>query len=460
MGDSLSYPEEDDISRYGHYLTRSQTALGVATAAHSRFDRDVGDGGGDIEETGNIVLKSIQRLVTAVMYGDERDVEIASEDVQNAVVDLEEYVEEAAEIGDNDKVLKGVQILGEAKDMIEILPPPGKPIPSPLSKSLQEQLVSFDKGNLNSVNMPPALNMPPAQAKYIGNKIQRDGWRKDIEKKRDEINKCRRSIKKAMRNIKDLKMEIRKDKFKSIAKGTAKQIKDASEYFQNQLSESKIPSVGGTLKAEGTLPVGDRLSDGSKGSAFFHSIIGCEDKEDFEHEFNIANRFFKKQYGLDFSDENPEVVKDGLKRTIGDVVTMEPFGLNHKITHKVETANMHIGELSPAGSDVYDGGFKVEVKQPIELGGNFEREAEDAVVPAGTKMLHGYMDLMDASGDNSAVRIAYRTKQPIVASGGNTYSMVGNLVSHEAPKLAIKRTLYVNKKGGDNHVVMATEFGH
>lgn len=441
MGDSLSYPEDDDISRYGQNFIRPQNALGVATSADGRFGGRVGNGG--IEETEKIVLQSIQRLVTAVMYGDERAVENASEDVQIAVNDLEEEVENAADEGDKETLSEIDKQLAELDELIAQLQN-GAPTAPPVPEKLRR------------------MYAPTAKAKYIGGKDERDSYREDIKKKQDKIIRCRNEIYKARRQISRLKKMITKDKRMERKENIKKGATAAYERFYEAVkpSESKIPSVGGTLKAEGTLPVGDRLSDGSKGSAFFHSIIGCEDKEDFEHEFNIANRFFKKQYGLDFSDENPEVVKDGLKRTIGDVVTMEPFGMNHNITHKVETANMHIGELSPAGSDVYDGGFKVEVKQPIELGGNFEREAEDAVVPAGTKMLHGYMDLMDASGDNSAVRIAYRTKQPIVASGGNTYSMVGNLVSHEAPKFAIKRTLYVNKKGGDNHVVMATEFGH
>lgn len=445
MGDPMS-PYEEDIHNYGQAVTDPQNLVRLATSADNRFGNDVGEGGGDIEESISNLSEAMQQLSRAVMYGDESDVNDASDNVDNAVDDLQQDVERGAS---KEEAMKAENALGYAEEK---------------TGDLLADIRSFNRGSLRSTRNIGAGTS--AAAKFIGDKSDRDGWRQDIRLRQEKIDECRAVIMTAKREISRYKRMITKDKRMErkakIVKGTKSAIRKTSDYVSSlaETSESKIPSVGGTLKAEGTLPVGDRLSDGSKGSAFFHSIIGCEDKEDFEHEFNIANRFFKKQYGLDFSDENPEVVKDGLKRTIGDVVTMEPFGLNHKITHKVETANMHIGELSPAGSDVYDGGFKVEVKQPIELGGNFEREAEDAVVPAGTKMLHGYMDLMDASGDNSAVRIAYRTKQPIVASGGNTYSMVGNLVSHEAPKLAIKRTLYVNKKGGDNHVVMATEFGH
>lgn len=437
MGDPMS-PYEEDIHNYGQAVIVPQNTVRLATSSGTHLKDDVGEGGGEIDESISNLIEAMQQLSRAVTYGDESDVKDAADNVDNAVDDLQQDVERGAS---KEEAMKAENALGYAEKQ---------------TGDLLADIRSFNRGSLRSTRNTGAATQ--AGAKYIGNKSDRDNWRDDIQSKQDDIRECRRNIKQAMKEIAVLKMKIRRDKFGSILKGTSKHVKAAGGYIDKL--GGKIPSVGGTLKAEGTLPVGDRLSDGSKGSAFFHSIIGCEDKEDFENEFKIANRFFKKQYGLDFSDENPEVVKDGLKRTIGDVVTMEPFGLNHKITHKVETANMHIGELSPAGSDVYDGGFKVEVKQPIELGGNFEREAEDAVVPAGTKMLHGYMDLMDASGDNSAVRIAYRTKQPIVASGGNTYSMVGNLVSHEAPKFAIKRTLYVNKKGGENHVVMATEFGH
>jgi hypothetical protein len=442
MGDTMSpYEQDNGIPDYGQFVIEPQNAVRLATSSDTHFGGHVGEGGGDIEETGKDLFASIGRLGNAILNDDMKAATRAANDVNQDVQDVLQEAEDAANKGDADKLTVAEDILNKSGKRLALMS--------------RQSLPPRDRDDLYELAPTPVYSILDLDAKYIGNKSDRDVKRGEIRKKMDEIDDCRKNIRKAKREIAKLKMEIRKDKLKSIRKRTGK-------YIQKIItpSEGKIPSVGGTLKAEGTLPVGDRLSDGSKGSAFFHSIIGCEDKEDFEHEFNIANRFFKKQYGLDFSDENPEVVKDGLKRTIGDVVTMEPFGLNHKITHKVETANMHIGELSPAGSDVYDGGFKVEVKQPIELGGNFEREAEDAVVPAGTKMLHGYMDLMDASGNNSAVRIAYRTKQPIVASGGNTYSMVGNLVSHEAPKLAIKRTLYVNKKGGDNHVVMATEFGH
>jgi len=444
MGDQPLSHYDEDIPDYGQAVIVPQNTVRLATSADGRFDGRVGNGGSDIEESISKLSEAMQQLYRAVMYGDERDIEEAADGVEIAVDDLENTAKE----GTTEEADEAEDALDDAENQI---------------MTFTEEIRRFNKKNLRETPKGAKnLRSTPNGAKYIGTKEDRDGWRQDIEQRQDEINQCRAKIMTAKREISRFKRMITKDKRMERKKTIKKGAKTAYGRFYKAVkpSESKIPSVGGTLKAEGTLPVGDRLSDGSKGSAFFHSIIGCEDKEDFEHEFNIANRFFKKQYGLDFSDENPEVVKDGLKRTIGDVVTMEPFGMNHKITHKVETANMHIGELSPAGSDVYDGGFKVEVKQPIELGGNFEREAEDAVVPAGTKMLHGYMDLMDASGDNSAVRIAYRTKQPIVASGGNTYSMVGNLVSHEAPKFAIKRTLYVNKKGGDNHVVMATEFGH
>jgi hypothetical protein len=444
MGDPMS-PYEEDIHNYGQAVIVPQNTVRLATSSGTHLKDDVGEGGGEIDESISKLIEAMQRLSRAVTYGDESDVKDAADNVDNAVDDLQQDVERGAS---KEEAMKAENALGYAEEK---------------TGDLLADIRSFNHGSLRSTRNMGAGT--PATAKFIGDKENRDMYRERIQRQQQKINECRATITQAKREISSYKRMITKDKRMErkarIVRGTRTAINKASTFVKEQTeTSSKIPSVGGTLKAEGTLPVGDRLSDGSKGSAFFHSIIGCEDKEDFENEFKIANRFFKKQYGLDFSDENPEVVKDGLKRTIGDVVTMEPFGLNHKITHKVETANMHIGELSPAGSDVYDGGFKVEVKQPIELGGNFEREAEDAVVPAGTKMLHGYMDLMDASGDNSAVRIAYRTKQPIVASGGNTYSMVGNLVSHEAPKFAIKRTLYVNKKGGENHVVMATEFGH
>ena len=238
--------------------------------------------------------------------------------------------------------------------------------------------------------------------------------------------------------------------------------KGAIRFFRKRVGISDASDISMSIKAEGVIPKKEKILDETIGRKFPYNVLECNDEDDVADMRKVSENFFKHQFNLDFSENNPDVTvdEDGA-RTIAGAVKMVPFGVNKNINHMVDSTNTAMGEHTNIGDHVYEGGYMLVVLKPTKMGGVYEAtrvSGSSSVVPKGAKMMHGRIVVVDDKG-NTALVFVGGTRTPIHSGSSEkmSYDMYGHMLgdTHHSVKMT-RDVSHAGYTSGGRKVVMKT----